>query len=77
MHESLLKSKEIASNLFISQYCSKFNKFLTSIDSTSKHIIRNNKQLSDMYDLFLDFIIDGGQHLDYQQAKETEKDIDY
>lgn len=29
-----------------------------------------------MYDLFLDFIIDGGQHLDYQAAKESEKNID-
>lgn len=29
-----------------------------------------------MYDLFLDFIIDGGQHLDYQSAKEAEENID-
>jgi hypothetical protein len=39
-------------------------------------MIKNNKELSEMYDLFLDFIIDGGQHLDYQQVKNIEKNID-
>ena len=66
----------IVSNLFISQYIAKFNMLLGSFSESSKHIIKNNKQLNEMYDLFLDFMIDGSQHLDYQQVKSLEKDID-
>jgi hypothetical protein len=62
--------------LFISEYITKFNRHLCSLSDTSKHLIRNYKELSEIYDLFLDFIIDGGQHLDYQAAKEAEENID-
>ncbi|NBP04032.1 MAG: hypothetical protein EBU90_28855 [Proteobacteria bacterium] len=79
MFESLISSNDLKSSvskLFISEYIAKFNKQLCNLSDTSKHLIRNNKELNEMYDLFLDFIIDGGQHLDYQAAKESEKNID-
>jgi len=66
----------MTSNLFISQYIAKFNRQLGLFSESSKHMIKNNKELSEMYDLFLDFIIDASQHLDYQQVKNFEKDID-
>ena len=80
MHRSSSCSQEnndtMTSNLFISQYIAKFNRQLCLFSESSKHMIKNNKELSEMYDLFLDFIIDGGQHLDYQQVKNIEKNID-
>lgn len=80
MQSSSASSREdngaITSNLFISQYIAKFNRQLDLFSESSRHIIKNNKELSEMYDLFLDFIIDGAQHLDYQQVKNIEKNID-
>lgn len=67
--------KNTSSRLFISRYSELFNKYLAGLDSSSKHIIKNNKQLNDLYDLFLDFIIDSSQHLDYTNAKEQEKNV--
>lgn len=55
--------KPLVDRLFIAQYHQQFNNFLSSLDNTSKHIIRNNKQLNQMYDLFLDYIIDSGEQL--------------
>ena len=54
--------------VFILQHAEKFNTFLPQINETSREIIRKNKALSDMYDLFLDFIIDSKQHLDYNNT---------
>ena len=42
------------------------------MDNTTKHIIRNNKQLNELYDLFLDYIIDSSQLLDRMDARERE-----
>jgi hypothetical protein len=67
---------DATSNLFISQYIANFNRQLCLLSESSKHIIKNNKELGEMYDLFLDFIIDGSQHLDYQHAKNIGKNID-
>jgi negative regulator of sigma E activity len=63
-----LKDAEAARDrLFILQYAEQFNAFLPQIDGTSKEIIRKNKALNNMYDLFLDFIIDSKRHLDYNK----------
>jgi len=67
--------KNTSSRLFISRYSSLFNKYLAGLSDSTKHIIRNNKELNNLYDLFLDFIIDSSQHLDYTDAKEKEKDV--
>ena len=67
--------KNISTRLFLLQHIEKFNKYLAGLDNTSKHIIRNNKQLNELYDLFLDFIIDSSQHLDYIEAKEKENEL--
>ena len=64
--------KQINFRLFLSQHSEKFQQFLSKLDSTSKDIIRKNNQLNQMYDLFLDFIIDSNQFLDYIDSKEVE-----
>jgi len=64
--------KEIKDEFILSKYNVDFTKFLHSLDDSTKHIIRKNKQLNEMYDLFLDFIIDSSQHLDYKEAKRQE-----
>jgi len=67
--------KNTSSRLFITRYSDLFNRNLAKLDDSTKHIIRNNKQLNDLYDLFLDFIIDSSQHLDYTDAKKRENDV--
>jgi hypothetical protein len=68
--------EKITSKLLLLKYSSLFNKYLCSIDDSTKHIIRNNKELNNLFDLFLDFIIDSNQHLDYINAKEQAKEIE-
>lgn len=63
--------KKVCDALFIAQYHTLFNKFITILDSDCKHMIRNHKQLNDMYDLVLDFVIDSSHQLDYN--KQTKK----
>jgi hypothetical protein len=60
----------VSTRFFINEQQQKFQKFLASLDDVSKHIIKNNKQLNEMYDLFLDFIIDSNNILDYIDSKE-------
>lgn len=67
--------KSTSSRLFITKYSTLFMKYLADLDDNTKHIIRNNKQLDGLYDLFIDFIIDSSQHLDYTIAKEQEKNV--
>lgn len=74
---NLLQSIKASSDrLFICSYSTLFNSHLSKLDDSTKHLIRNNKQLNELYDLFLDFIIDSHQHLEYndiiKQAKEIE-----
>ena len=68
-------TKEIKDEFLINEYNVKFNKMLHSLSDPTKKIIRNSKELNDLYDLFLDFIIDSSQHLDYKEAKRQEKII--
>lgn len=53
------------------QYSELFNKQLAGLSDSTKHIIRKNVELNSLYDLFLDFIIDSSQHLDYIEAKDA------
>ncbi|NBW58377.1 hypothetical protein EBR43_11515 [bacterium] len=55
--------------LFMVQYHEHFNHFLHLLDDSTKHLIRNNKQLNNMYDLFLDFVLDSGQLLESGEKK--------
>lgn len=68
--------KNTSTRLFLLQHIEKFNKYLAGLDNNTKHIIRNNKQLNELYDLFLDFIIDSSQHLEYIEAKQQAKEVD-
>jgi hypothetical protein len=68
--------KSVTNRLFILQYSELFNKQLANLSDSTKHIIRKNEELNSLYDLFLDFIIDSSQHLDYTAAKILEKVVD-
>ena len=63
--------KSVTNRLFILQYSELFNKQLAGLSDSTKHIIRKNVELNSLYDLFLDFIIDSSQHLDYTEAKDA------
>lgn len=67
--------KGLSSSFFISKYSAMFEKKLNELDDTTKHIIKKNKQLNEVYDLFLDFIIDSSQHLELVEAKNIAKEI--
>ena len=56
--------QKVDDHFFITSHNVKFYKFLNDLDDSTKHIIRNNKQLNEMYDIFLDFIIDSSNFLD-------------
>jgi hypothetical protein len=68
--------KNLTNRLFILQYSELFNKQLANLSDSTKHIIRKNEELNSLYDLFLDFIIDSSQHLDYTEAKALQKAVD-
>lgn len=70
------KLKSTCERLLLSNYNLQFYKFLESIDDNTKHIIRNNSKLNEMYDLFLDFIIDSSNQLDRNHAKELTEEIE-
>ena len=79
MSISLKEKQELKSaceRLLLSNYNVQFYRFLESIDDNTKHIIRNNNKLNEMYDLFLDFIIDSSNQLDRNHAKELTKEIE-
>lgn len=67
--------KDVVDNCFITKYCNLFNEYLQKLSPHTRDSIRKNKELDEMYDLFLDFILDASQHLDYKIAKEAEKEI--
>jgi len=62
IEKELKEVYDVSASLFISDFHIRFNKHLHELDNTTKHIIRNNKQLNQMYDLFIDFIIDSSKH---------------
>jgi hypothetical protein len=71
--------KEIKHTLdkcFVSHYSNLFNIYLQKLSPETRNLIRNNKELDRLFDLFLDFTIDSSQHIDYLNAKEAEKNID-
>ena len=67
---------EMKDRLFIAQYADKFERYLASIDDNTRQLIRNNKQLNNFYDLFLDFILDSNQHLEKNDAQEYTSKLD-
>ena len=58
-----LEIKNLNDRIIIETFNSKFNNLLNKFDDSTKHIIRNNKSLNEMYDLFLDFILDTSTYL--------------
>jgi len=56
--------KRVDDHFFIAKHNVKFYKLLDELDDSTKHIIRNNKQLNELYDCFLDFIIDSSTFLE-------------
>ena len=65
------ESKDACNALFIARYHALFHEFLPVLDSASRHMIRNNKQLNQMYDLVLDFVLDSAHQLHHNmQTKE-------
>ena len=60
--------------LFITQNADKFERYLATLDDNTRQLIRNNKQLNNFYDLFLDFILDSNQHLEKNDAN-ARKDL--
>jgi len=68
--------REVEDRYFINLYSTKFSKFLQDLSSESRDMIRKNKELGELFDLFLDFILDASQHLDYKYVKEKEKKLE-
>ena len=67
---------DVIDRCFITKYNNLFSSFLQKLSPNTRDLIRKNKELDELFDLFLDFILDSSQHLDYKQAKEAEKNID-
>ena len=65
---------EMKDRLFITQNADKFERYLATLDDNTRQLIRNNKQLNNFYDLFLDFILDSNQHLEKNDAN-ARKDL--
>ena len=60
--------KEVAGTvdgLFISRYNALFNEYLTKVEPHTRELVRRNKELNELYDIILDFIIDSSHHLGY------------
>jgi len=71
-----MKDIDVVSRCFISKYYVLFSDYLQRISPHTRDQIRKNKELDELFDLFLDFIIDSSQHLDEQYIKKEEKNID-
>lgn len=54
---------DISSQALLILYHGKFNRYINNLDNNTRHTIRNNKQLNDMYDLLLDYVIDSAEQL--------------
>jgi hypothetical protein len=68
--------KTVVDRYLLTLYADKFERLLNSVDSTTRDMIRKNKQLNEFYDLFLDFILDVNQHLEKSNAQEQIKKLD-
>ena len=62
--------------VFIAQCADKFERHLAALDNNTREIIRNNKQLNEFYDLFLDFILDSNQHLEKNEVQNHTQGIE-
>lgn len=61
-------AKEVAGTidrLFISRYNALFNEYLNKVEPSTRELMRRNKELNELYDIILDFIIDSSHHLGY------------
>lgn len=67
---------EVIDNCLITKYNSLFSKYLQNLSPSTRDIIRKTKELDELFDLFLDFILDSSQQLDYKIAKENEENIE-
>jgi len=67
---------ETKDRYFLASQADRFERFLATINNDTRAIIRKNNQLNELYDLFLDFILDANQHLDKSEAKELTKNIE-
>ena len=50
--------KEVKYDAFITSYHIRFHNLIDGLTPEIKHTIKKSKELNDMYDCFLDFIID-------------------
>ena len=76
LNTEIQKINTMKDRLFIAQQADKFERYLAMLDDDTRHIIRKNKQLNDLYDLFLDFILDSNQHLELSNAAECVKQLE-
>lgn len=68
--------RDVIDSCFIAKYNKLFGDFLQRLSPITREQIRKNKELDELFDLFLDYILDSSQHLDYKQAKELESEVD-
>ena len=67
---------DVVDSCFIAKYNGLFNKYIQDLSPETRETIRKHTDLDKLFDLFVDFIIDSSQHLDYKLAKAAEKDLD-
>jgi hypothetical protein len=65
MNERVKEVEGTVDRLFISQYNALFNEYLTKVEPHTRELVRRNKELNELYDIILDFIIDSSHHLGY------------
>jgi hypothetical protein len=65
MNEHVKEVAGTVDRLFISQYNALFNEYLTKVEPHTRELVRRNKELNELYDIILDFIIDSSHHLGY------------
>jgi len=68
--------QDVVEGCLLTRYSNLFSSYLQKLSPSTRETIRHNKELNELYDLFLDFTIDASQHLDYIYAKKTEKEIE-
>jgi len=67
MSKHIKETESTVDRLFISQYNALFNQYLNKVEPPTRELVRRNKELNELYDVILDFIIDSSQHLGYTQ----------
>jgi hypothetical protein len=65
MNERVKEVESTIDRLFISQYNALFNEYLDKVKPPTRELVRHNKELGELYDVVLDFIIDSSHHLGY------------